>query len=219
MRPVVDHSWDITPSDAVRLQRELAARVSFAPLGSVRTVAGVDVSVRDGRVRASIVVMEVDRMAVVEHVSWEGPVVFPYVPGLLSFREMPAIIPAMSTLTTRPDVFMLDAHGTAHPRRFGLACHLGVVFDVPAIGVAKTRLTGKYREPGHEKGDASDLVDGDEVIGRVLRTRGRIKPVFVSTGHRATLEDAAALTLTCCTRYKLPEPTRLAHRLSKEGAL
>jgi deoxyribonuclease V len=217
--PAVSHRWDLTPREAVALQRELAGRTRLAPLGPVRTVAGVDVSVRAGHVRAAIVVMTLSPLAVIETATWEGPAAFPYVPGLLSFREMPAVIPAMARLATDPDVFMLDAQGLAHPRRFGLACHLGVVFDRPAFGVAKTRLVGEHRQPGPERGERAPLVHDGETVGCVLRTRTSVKPVFVSVGHRATLEEAVALTLTTAPRYKLPEPARLAHRLSKYGRL
>ncbi|MEP0546631.1 MAG: deoxyribonuclease V [Rhodothermales bacterium] len=214
------HPWDVAPREAVALQRDLAERVRFEPLPSdIETVAGVDVSVRDDRVRAAIAVLALPDLEVVDHATWEGPVAFPYVPGLLSFREMPAILPALDQLASVPDVFILDAHGYAHPRRFGLACHLGVLLDKPAFGVAKSRLVGSYDEPGTAKGERSPLVHRDEVIGSVVRTRANVKPVFVSVGHRATLDDAVALTLRLATRYKLPMPTHLAHRLSKYGAL
>lgn len=215
-----DHPWDVTPSEAVALQRALAEHVRFEPLPpAIGTVAGVDVSVREDRVRAALVVLALADLEVVDQATWEGPVAFPYVPGLLSFREMPAVLPALEQLTTEPDVFLLDAQGYAHPRRFGLACHLGVLLDKPAIGVAKSRLVGHYDEPGPEKGKRSPLVHRDETIGSVVRTRANVKPVFVSVGHRATLEDAIGLTLRLATRYKLPMPTHLAHRLSKDGAL
>jgi len=215
-----EHPWDVTPREAVAIQRDLAEHVRFEPLSSsIETVAGVDVSVRGDRVRTAIVVLRMNDFDVVDHVTWEGPVAFPYVPGLLSFREMPAVLPALDRLSTEPDVFILDAQGYAHPRRFGLACHLGVLLDRPAIGVAKTRLVGRHDAPGPEKGDRAPLVHNDETIGSVVRTRERVNPVFVSVGHRATLDDAVDLTLRCATRYKLPMPTHLAHRLSKYGTL
>lgn len=215
-----EHPWDVTPTEAVAIQRELAEHVCFEPLPSViETVAGVDVSVRGDRVRTALVVLQLDGLEVIDRVTWEGPVAFPYIPGLLSFREMPAVLPALERLSVEPDVFMLDAQGYAHPRRLGLACHLGVLLDKPAIGVAKTRLVGRYDEPGTEKGDRSPLVHRDETIGSVVRTRANVNPVFVSVGHRATLEDAVGLTLRCVTRFKLPMPTHYAHRLSKHGEL
>jgi deoxyribonuclease V len=143
------------------------------------------------------------------------------VPGLLSFREMPAVLPALRQLAVRPDVLMTDSQGLAHPRRFGLGCHVGVLLDWPTLGVAKTRLTGRPEgDLGDEKGDYVPLVDDEaddspETIGAVVRTRTNVKPVFVSLGHRLTLADAVALTLRCCPRYKIPEPTRQAHRLSR----
>ncbi len=220
MRLYHEHPWDVTPKEAVAIQRDLAGLVRFEPLpGEIETVCGVDVSVRGDRVRAALVVLRLSDFEVVDQATWEGPTAFPYVPGLLSFREMPAVLPALDKLTVEPDVFVLDAHGVAHPRRFGLACHLGALLDKPAIGVAKTRLTGRYDEPGPTKGDQSPLTDKGEPIGAVVRTREKVKPVFVSVGHCASLQTAVDLTLRCATRYKLPMPTHLAHRLSKDGAL
>ena len=215
-----EHPWDVTPKEAVAIQRDLAGHVRFEPLPPrVETVCGVDVSVREDRVRTALVVMRLPELEIVEHATWEGPVAFPYVPGLLSFREMPAILPALDQLSAAPDVFMLDAQGLAHPRRFGLACHLGVLLGRPAIGVAKTILVGKHGPLGEEKGSTADLVHRGEVVGRALRTREGVKPVYVSVGHRATLDDATALAHSCATRFKLPMPTHYAHRLSKYGTL
>lgn len=220
LRPVVHHTWDLAPRDAIDLQRQLADLVAERPLDvPVTSIAGIDVSVRNNRVRTAIVVLDVASLAVIDEAVWEGPAVFPYIPGLLSFREIPAVLPALSSLQTKPDLLMLDGQGRAHPRRFGLACHLGVLFDLPTIGVAKTRLTGRYEEPGEHRGSSSDLMDGDERIGCVLRTRTRVKPVFVSAGHNVSLRDAVSWTLSTCSRFRLPEPTRLAHHLSKSGRL
>jgi len=138
---------------------------------------------------------------------------FPYVPGLLSFREAPAVLAALRKLQQRPDVLILDGQGLAHPRRMGLACHVGVLADLPTVGCAKSRLCGTFVEPGAHRGDRSDLTDGDDVIGAVLRTRDNVRCVYISVGHRADLEDAVALVLACCRRYRLPEPSRLAHQL------
>lgn len=184
----------------------------------VRTVAGLDVSVRGDRVQAAGAVVDLEEAAVVDSAIWRGPVAFPYVPGLLSFREMPALIPLIERLDVRPDAFMSDAHGRAHPRRFGLACHLGVYFDVPVVGVAKSRLVGHFQEPGVQKGAHAWMYDeesGEEIIGAVVRTRTEVNPVFVSVGHRMTLEQAITLTLRATTRYKIPAPTRRAHLLSR----
>lgn len=215
------HPWDVTPSEAVEFQRKLAPLVCKAPLefSSIGTVGGLDVSVRDDRVRAAVVVYDVATRAVVDQAIWEGPTLFPYVPGLLSFREIPAILPALKQLGVLPDVYMLDAQGLAHPRRFGLACHLGVLLDAPALGVAKSILVGRHGALGDEKGSAAPLVHRDETVGLALRTREGVKPVYVSVGHRVTLRDAAHLTMRLAERWKLPQPTHLAHRLSYRGSL
>ena len=215
------HDWDVSPREAVAIQRQLEPLVREEPVDwdAVRTVAGLDVSVRGDRVRAAIVVLDVREMAVVDQSTWEGPVAFPYVPGLLSFREVPALLPALEQLQAVPDVLMLDAQGRAHPRRFGLACHLGVLLDRPALGVAKTIFVGRHGELGAKKGSGVELVDTGDVVGMAVRTREKVKPVFVSVGHRITLKQACQLTVRLAVRYKLPEPTRLAHRLSYAGAL
>ena len=215
------HPWDVSPTEAVALQRELAPLVREAPLDldAVRTVAGLDVSVREDRVRAAVVVYDVPDRAVVDHAVWEGPVAFPYVPGLLSFREVPAILPALEQLSRLPDVYMLDAQGRAHPRRFGLACHLGVLLEAPALGVAKSILVGRHGPLGEGKGSDAPLVHKGETVGVALRTRERVKPVYVSVGHQVTLGDAERLALRLATKYKLPQPTHLAHRLSYRGTL
>ena len=210
------HRWDVSPKDAVQLQRALAHKVRTESLTQpVQHMAGVDVSIRGDRFRTAIAVISYPDLDLVEEVTAEGEVPFPYIPGLLSFREMPAILPALEQLTTVPDVFMTDSQGLAHPRRFGLACHLGVWLGRPAFGVAKTRFIGHHEELPLEKGSAVDLLDNSECIGRVVRTRGGVKPVYVSIGHRITLDQAVALTLGSAPKYKIPEPTRLAHLISK----
>ncbi|MEM1115084.1 MAG: endonuclease V [Bacteroidota bacterium] len=216
------HAWDVSPTEAVAIQHDLEPLVTEAALDleAVRTVAGLDVSVRDDRVRAAVVVYDVRAREIVDQAIWEGPTPFPYVPGLLSFREVPAILPALERLRAQPDVYMLDAQGRAHPRRFGLACHLGVLLDAPALGVAKSILVGTVEgELGEAKGSGAPLVHRGEVVGQALRTRERVKPVYVSVGHRVTLRDAARLSLALAERVKLPQPTHLAHRLSYKGAL
>lgn len=215
------HAWDVSPKEAVEIQRQLEPLIREEPLDltAVQTVAGLDVSVRGDQVRAAVVVLDANTTEVVDQAIWEGPVAFPYVPGLLSFREVPAILPALRQLEVLPDVLMLDAHGRAHPRRFGLACHLGLLLNRPALGVAKTVFVGTHDELALEKGSHVELVHRGETVGAVLRTRARVKPVYVSVGYRVTLDDARALALRLATRYKLPEPTRLAHRLSYQGTL
>lgn len=216
-----EHPFDVSPTEAVAIQRRLEGLVRERPLdvAAVRTVGGLDVSVREDRVRAAAVVLDAATLSVIDQAIWEGPVAFPYVPGLLSFREVPALLPALEKLRALPDVLVLDAHGRAHPRRFGLACHLGVLLDRPTVGVAKTLFVGRYETLGEAKGSTSALVHRKEVVGEVVRTRDNVLPVFVSVGHRCTLADAVALTLRTTGRYKIPEPTRLAHTLSYRGAL
>jgi deoxyribonuclease V len=210
------HPWDVTPAAAVALQRSLAGLVREEPLASpVETVAGIDVSIRGDLAQAAIAVLRLPELEVVDRAVWRAAVPFPYVSGLLSFREVPVILPALERLTVRPDVLMTDSQGRAHPRRFGLACHLGVLLDRPSLGVAKSLLTGTYDEPGPEKGSRSPLTHRGEVVGAVLRTRADTSPVYVSVGHRITLDEAVALTLACAPRFRIPEPTRQAHNLSR----
>ena len=214
------HRWDVSPREAVAIQRALAAAVRQQPLTRpVETIAGIDVSIRGGLAQAAIVVLRFPALTVVDRVVWRAEVPFPYVPGLLSFREMPVILPALERLSVRPDVLVTDSHGFAHPRRFGLACHLGVLLDRPAFGVAKSLFVGTFEDPAQEKGSRVPLVDKKtgEVLGTVLRTRANVKPVYVSVGHRITLEEAVGLTLACAPRYKIPEPTRRAHLLSRDS--
>ena len=180
------------------------------------TVAGIDVSIRDDTAQAAIVVLALPSLDVVDTAVHRCEVPFPYVPGLLSFRETPPVLPALEQLSATPDVLMTDSHGRAHPRRFGFACHLGVLLDVPTLGVAKSILVGAPQgELGPEKGQRIPLVDDGVPIGTVLRTRDDTNPVYVSVGHRMTLDNAVALTLACSPRYKIPEPTRQAHKLSR----
>ncbi|MFQ5568637.1 MAG: deoxyribonuclease V [Rhodothermales bacterium] len=210
------HRWDVSPKEAVAIQRRLAPIVREEPLARpVKTIAGIDVSIRGDRAQAAVAVVRLPDLVVIDQAVWRDRVPFPYVPGLLSFREMPVLLPALERLTVRPDVLMTDSQGCAHPRRFGLACHLGVLLNWPTMGVAKTRFIGTHGEPGAEKGSRSPLYDKGEVIGTVLRTRANIKPVYVSVGHRIMLDEAVALTLACSPRYKIPEPTRQAHILSR----
>lgn len=209
------HDWETTPKEAVALQRQLAGQVRITPIhAKIRTVAGLDCAFsRDHtRIGAVIVVFSFPELEIIETVWAKGPAVFPYVPGLLSFREAPVCLKAAEKLTLRPDLFLVDGQGFAHPRRLGLASHLGLFLDTPTIGCAKSRLTGEYEDPAPEQGAYSLLTDKEETIGAVLRTRTGVKPLFVSVGHKCTLKNTIELTLRCCTRYRLPEPTRLAHQ-------
>ena len=214
------HPWQVTTEEAIAIQNELAALVQVTPLLSPpSTVAGVDMSVRGDRVQAAVVVLALPDLTPVDQAIWQGEVQFPYVPGLLSFREAPAVIEALGRLRVWPDLIMADAQGQAHPRRLGLASHLGVLLETPTVGVAKSLLVGKVAEPEQEKGATAPLIHRGEQVGVALRTRPGVKPVYVSIGHRITLEEAVTWTVSCTTRYRLPEPTRLAHKLSKDSAL
>lgn len=200
------------------MQSRLAGQVQFTPLTKEpRLVAGLDCAFSwDGtRTFAAVVVLRVSRgsgFEPVETATAEQETRFPYIPGLLSFREAPVCLEAVGKLSRQPDLFMIDGQGVAHPRRLGLAAHLGLFFDKPTVGCAKSRLVGTHDEPGPEKGAYSLLYDRGEAIGAVVRTRSGVKPVFVSVGHKCTLEDAIRIALACTTRYRIPEPTRLAHQ-------
>jgi deoxyribonuclease V len=178
----------------------------------IRLIAGADMAFdkRRGLAFASVVVMSFPELAVVEQADAVVPLTFPYVPGLLSFREGPGLLAAFEKIASAPDAVIFDGQGIAHPRRLGLATHVGLWLGIPSVGCAKSRLCGEHEEPGRRKGDAVPLMDGGEQIGVVLRTRTDVKPVFVSPGHLADLESSARLVLECCPRYRLPEPTRLA---------
>lgn len=204
---------NVTPAEAVAIQNRLRGRVERrARLGRVRRVAGVDISVKDGRARAAVVVIEVPSLAPVERSVVDRPCDFPYVPGLLSFREGPSILAAFRRLRSRPDLLFFDGQGIAHPRRFGIASHIGVLLDLPAIGCAKSRLVGEHAAPGDARGSWAPLTHEGEVIGAAVRTREGVRPIYVSIGHRVDLETAIAWTMRCAGRYRLPEPTRLAHQ-------
>ena len=211
------HRWDVTPAEARAIQERLRARVSSADdFGPVRFVAGTDVAFEDeGRItRGAIALLRFPSLELVEHTLARRPTQFPYVPGLLSFREIPVLLDALERLRQPPDLVLCDGQGIAHPRRFGLACHFGVLTGLPSIGVAKSRLVGAHEEPPAEKGGRADLMDGEERIGVVLRSRRGVRPLYVSSGHRVGLESAVRYTLACCTRYRLPETTRWADRLA-----
>jgi len=208
------HPWRISGKRAREIQGELRSRVAMEEfVGPVERVAGVDVGFEDGRVAcAAVVVLSFPALEVLECAVARRRLFFPYIPGYLSFREVPPILSALSRLQTLPDLILCDGQGYAHPRRFGLACHLGVITDIATIGVAKTRLIGTHRKVGARKGQWAYLVHDGERIGMVLRTRDDTNPVFVSIGHKVSLLQAKRFTLACCSRYRLPETTRAAHR-------
>ncbi len=209
------HDWDVSPAEARRIQEQLRSRViaTGAP-EAVGLVAGTDISVggsgRSGR--AAVVVIEFPSLKPIEQSVVEAQVTFPYVPGLLSFRETPLLAPAFERLQSTPDLVVVDGQGIAHPRRFGIASHIGLLLDLPTIGCAKSRLVGTFEQPGSEAGSASPLFDRGEVIGKVVRTRRNVKPLFISVGHRIGLAQATAWILKLTNGLRLPEPTRLAHQ-------
>jgi len=208
------HDWNPDAAGARRLQEELAARVELRPLPEhVGLVAGADVAVsrEAGLFFAAVVVLDFPALDVVEVRTAAAPATFPYVPGLLSFREGPAVVRAFRQLERVPDVVIFDGQGLAHPRRIGLACHMGLWLGLPTVGCAKSRLVGEHARPGRRKGRSVPLEYAGEQVGVVLRTRTDVKPVFVSPGHLADIPTSCRLVLDCCTRYRLPEPTRRAH--------
>jgi deoxyribonuclease V len=180
----------------------------------IKHVAGIDISIRNDRATAAIVLLDFHTLQVVDFATHEADVPFPYVPGLLSFRECPSIIAAAEKLSVEPDLIMVDGQGIAHPRRLGIAAHVGLLFDKPTIGCAKTRLIGKHEEPALHAGAFADLWDKDELIGAVLSTKNKVRPLYISIGHKIDLPTAIKFVLTCCRGYRLPEPTRFAHQVA-----
>ena len=212
------HPWPKTSAEALDIQDTLRARViSEPPSAAPRTVAGLDVAYAEDRLAAAIVVLDAADLTVRDTAVVRGAPAFPYVPGLFAFREVPALLAALDKLTVRPDVLICDGHGLAHPRRFGLAAHLGVLTDLPSFGVGKTRLIGEWAPVGHERGARSALIDAGETVGAVVRTQNGVKPVFVSVGHRMDLDTACDLTLALSPKYRLPETTRAADRACRDG--
>jgi deoxyribonuclease V len=223
------HDWNLSYAQAVALQKQLAQQVQQIKLKTKpKTIAGLDCALSSDKKRiiAAAVVLaepkvmpglwettEQEDFEVIETATASQELTFPYIPGLLSFRESPVCIAAVEKLKNEPDAFMIDGQGIAHPRRFGLAAHLGLFFDKPTIGCAKSRLTGSFEEPAAEKGAYSPLNDRDDVIGAVVRTRTNVEPVFISVGNKCQLGDAIEITLAWTTKYRIPEPTRLAHQL------
>ena len=226
------HPWRVTPAEAAAIQTRLAPQVILdGDPQDVRLVAGADIALgkpslsgacpeRSRRVegstgRGAVVLLSNPDLRLVEHYLVKEPLAFPYVPGLLAFREVPVLARAFQQLERTPDLLLVDGHGLSHPRRFGLACHLGLLLDLPTIGVAKSRLVGRHDEPPAQAGGRAELRDGPDLIGLVLRTRDGVSPVYVSVGHRIGLQEAAEWVLRLCRGYRLPEPTRLADQLSK----
>jgi deoxyribonuclease V len=214
------HSWDLPPKEAIQAQEQLFRQViTRRELGEVRTVAGVDISTAKKRAHAAIVVLDLATLEPMEAAQATLPLTYPYIPGLLTFREGPSILAALENLKTEPDLFIFDGQGLAHPRRMGIATHMGVILDRPSIGCAKSRLCGEHSEVGPQVGDYSELYHQGQVIGAVLRTRENVKPVFISIGHKVDLGTAIEYTLRCGSGYRLPEPIRWAHRVAGGGKL
>ncbi len=212
----MQHPWDVSVEEAIAIQQRLRPLIQESQsiaLDQVRTVAGVDASYRDVG-QAAIVVFSFPALEIVDQATAARESVFPYVPGLLSFREGPVVLDAMEKLRVQPDLLIFDGQGYAHPRRFGLACHLGLYLDRPSIGCAKTRLIGTYQAPGPNKGDCSPLLDEGETIGMVVRTRPHTNPLFVSVGYKIDLPTAVEAVLRCVRGYRLPETTRTADHLA-----
>jgi deoxyribonuclease V len=210
------HEWSLTPREAVELQKRLRERVRVEPLKKkIETVAGADISFNkfEPTVYAGLVVLSLPSLEIVEEVGVVSETKFPYVPGLLSFRESPSVLEAWAKLKTEPDAVMFDGQGIAHPRRVGIASHVGLVIKRPTLGCAKSVLVGRFDEPSEERGSWTPLVDKGETVGAALRTKTRVQPIFVSPGHLIDLEGAIELTLACDGGYRQPEPTRRAHLL------
>ena len=209
--------WDLTPREAAQHQRELAARVVVEDrFAGIRRVAGIDAGFPDEgqTTRVAVCVLSYPALEIVEEIVIERPTTFPYVPGLLSFREVPVMLEALQGLSRVPDIILCDGHGRAHPRRFGSASHLGVLSGIATVGVGKSRLCGSFAEPPEERGSWTPLQHGTETIGAVVRTRRKVSPVIVSVGHAISLQSAIDLVLDCAPRFRLPEPIRAADKLA-----
>ena len=207
------HPWDVTPEEARGIQNKLRDLVICTDqFGDIETVAGVDLGFKKDLARASIVVLNFPALELIDGIVVESPVRFPYIPGLLSFRETPPLLKAFDQLQTEPDLIIADGQGIAHPRRLGIASHLGLILDKPTIGCAKSRLWGRHKTPKNEVGSYEYLYDKSETIGAAVRTRSDVSVVYVSIGHRISLDSAIRLTLECCRKYRLPETTRYAHQ-------
>ena len=213
---IILHPWDLSPEEAARVQSDLRERLILRWTGRpVTTIGGVDVSIQVEAARAAIVVLRYPDLTPLQGVTADAPLVFPYIPGLLAFREGPAVLAAWEKLYDRPDLLMFDGQGIAHPRGIGIASHMGLWLERPTIGAAKSRLYGRHMEVGPNRGDRADLLDKRGTsIGTVLRTRASANPIYVSPGHLIDVQHATEFVLACTTSYRLPEPTRWAHRVA-----
>lgn len=212
------HKWNLTAAEAVQLQKQLAYEVIAEDKfdAPVKTVAGIDLGydAKNETCRAVVVVLSFPALDLIEASEAIAPIQFPYVPGLLSFRETPVAVKALEKLKITPDVILCDGQGLAHPRKFGIACHIGLIADVPTIGAAKSVLVGKFENLGEKRGSTAPMIYKNEIIGAALRTKDKVQPVYVSVGHRISLETAIDLVLRCAPKYRLPETTRLADRMA-----
>lgn len=216
------HSWDLSISEAISIQKELRNLIIKSnPIINtkyIKYIAGVDTSsISKTSANSAVVILKYPELELIEYSTAEGYYGFPYIPGLLSFREMPLIISAFRKLKLKPDIIFVDGQGLAHPRRFGLACHLGLLTNIPTIGCAKSVLCGSYEEVPDIKGGYTYLIHDNEIVGAALRTRQNCKPLFVSVGHLVDLDFSIEWTIKCCSKYRLPEPTRLAHLVCKHN--
>ena len=212
------HEWNLSPSQAIELQKQLAFEVIRKDKFTepIKTVAGIDLGydIKTDTSRAVVVVLSFPELELIEKSEAILPIQFPYVPGLLSFRETPVAVKALEKLENAPDLILCDGQGIAHPRRFGIACHIGIIADVPTIGVAKSILVGKFENLGETRGSTAPLIHRKEQIGAALRTREKVQPIYISIGHRISLETAVNYVLQCTPKYRLPETTRLADKLA-----
>ena len=212
------HDWNLTPPQAIQLQKQLAHEVVAEDQfdAPIKTVAGIDLGydAKNDTSRAVVVVLSFPKLELIETSEAILPIQFPYVPGLLSFRETPVAIKALEKLTVAPDLILCDGQGLAHPRRFGIACHIGLIVDVPTVGVAKSLLVGKFENLGETRGSIAPLIHRNEQVGVALRTKDKVQPVYVSIGYRISLETATDFVLRCAPKYRLPETTRLADKLA-----
>ncbi len=216
MKPVFSHSWNVSPREAIKLQEKLKKKIILKKsFSKVKRIAGTDISFSKGsnRTYTAVIIFSFPELEILEEEHTIGSLSFPYIPGLLTFREGPLLIEVFKKIKIEPDVVIFDGQGIAHSRRLGLATHMGILLDKPTIGCAKSRLIGTYQEPKREKGSYSLLKDDGEVIGAVLRTRKNVSPVFISPGHRIDLKSSIEIILKCLRGYRLPEPTRQAHIL------
>jgi deoxyribonuclease V len=206
------HSWEVSPQEAIKIQKDLKSKISLKKsFSKIDKIAGADVSYYQNKMIAGVIIFKFPNLKIIERQSFISPVNFPYIPGLLTFREGPSILAAFKKIKNEPDIILFDGQGIAHPRRMGIASHLGLFLNKPTIGCAKSRLSGKYTSVGEEKGDYALLKESEEVLGVVLRTRKKVKPIFVSPGYKIDLPNSIEIVLKCIVKYRLPLPVREAH--------